>query len=164
VSETRQILVEAGVPQTPEVPQLADVPAAPVRKPRPRVTPPPAPAPAAPEPEPVVEEPPPPPPVRRGDLVEFGPGVVRPKLLKPLSAEYPAAARRARAEARIGIAVLVDENGRVTDARVAEGDGSRLGFEEVSLAAARKGTFQPATKDGVPVKMWHTVYLSFRSQ
>jgi serine/threonine-protein kinase len=164
VSETRQILVEAGVPQTPEVPQLADLPAAPVRKPRPRVTPPPAPAPAAPEPEPVVEEPPPPPPVRRGDLVEFGPGVVRPKLLKPLSAEYPAAARRARAEARIGIAVLVDENGRVTDARVAEGDGSRLGFEEVSLAAARKGTFQPATKDGVPVKMWHTVYLSFRSQ
>ena len=90
--------------------------------------------------------------------------MVRPKLLKPLSAGYPARARRARAEARIGIAVLVDENGKVTDARVAEGDGSGLGFEEVSLAAARKGTFQGATKDGVPVKMWHTVYLSFRSQ
>ena len=62
--------------------------------------------------------------------------------------------------------LLVDQalDRRPADARVIEGGGTGMGFDEVSLAAARKGSFQPATKDGVPVKMWHTVYLSFRSQ
>jgi len=90
--------------------------------------------------------------------------VVRPKLLKPLSADYPAAAKRVKAEARIGVDVLVDENGKVIDTRIAEGGGGGLGFEEACTKAARAGQFQPATKDGVPVKMWSTVYFTFRSK
>jgi TonB family protein len=162
-----RVAIAAGAAQSLEDPELpAGAPAATAapRKPRKRVEAAPAPAPPAPEPEPVVVEPPPPPPVHRGDLVEFGPGVVRPKLLRPLSADYPAAAKRQRAEARIGVAVLIDENGKVTDARIAEGDGRGLGFEEVSLRAARAGAYQPATKNGVAVKMWHTVYITFRSK
>jgi TonB family protein len=161
-----RVAIAAGAAQSLEVPELpaGAPPATAPRKPRKRVEAAPAPPPPAPEPEPVVVEPPLPPPVHRGDLVEFGPGVVRPKLLRPLSADYPAAAKRQRAEARIGVAVLVDENGKVTDARIAEGDGRGLGFEEVSLRAARAGAYQPATKNGVAVKMWHTVYITFRSK
>jgi protein TonB len=164
---TVRIAVDAGAAQSLGVPELAaETPAstAAPRKPRKRVEVAPPPPPPAPEPAPAVVEPPPPPPVHRGDLVEFGPGVVRPKLLRPLSADYPAPAKRQHAEARIGVAVLVDENGKVVDARIAEGDGRGLGFEEVSLRAARAGSFQPATKNGVAVKMWHTVYLTFRSK
>lgn len=148
-----------------DVPELeaAAAPAPATKKPR-RITEPP-PARSAPQPAPTqVAEAPPPPPVQRGDLVEFGPGVVRPKLLKPLSADYPPAAKRAKAEARIGVAVLVDENGKVVDTRIAEGGGAGLGFEEACTKAARAGQFQPATKDGVPVKMWSTVYFTFRSK
>ncbi len=162
---TVRLGLEAGAARAIEVPELA--PSAPVaapKKPRRRVVAAPAPEPPPAAPAPVVEEPPPPPPVQRGDLVEFGPGVVRPKLLRPLSADYPPAAQRLRAEARIGVAVLVDENGKVLQARVAEGDNRGLGFDEVALKAARAGAFQAATKNGVPVKMWHTVYLTFRSR
>jgi TonB family protein len=148
-----------------DVPELeaAAAPAPATKKPRRTAEPPPARS--APQPAPQrVAEAPPPPPVQRGDLVEFGPGVVRPKLLKPLSADYPPAAKRVKAEARIGVDVLVDENGKVVDTRIAEGGGSGLGFEEACTKAARAGQFQPASKDGVPVKMWSTVYFTFRSK
>jgi eukaryotic-like serine/threonine-protein kinase len=143
--------------------EAAAAPAAATKKPRRTAEPPPARSAPQPAPQSVVEAPPPP-PVQRGDLVEAGPGVVRPKLLKPLSADYPAAAKRVKAEARIGVDVLVDENGKVIDTRIAEGGGGGLGFEEACTKAARAGQFQPATKDGVPVKMWSTVYFTFRSK
>jgi protein TonB len=64
--------------------------------------------------------------------------------------------------ARVVIRALVDENGKVVAARVAEGDPSRLGFDEAALDAAYKMVYRPATKDGVPVKMWIELPVTFR--
>ena len=60
------------------------------------------------------------------------------------------------------IRALVDETGKVVEAEVAEGDSSKLGFDEAALDAAYKTLYKPALKDGVPVKMWIELPVEFR--
>jgi TonB family protein len=98
--------------------------------------------------------------VQLGDLVQPGPGVAAPKLLAQLEPRYPPAAQHLNRAAQVHIKVLVDERGRVMDA---EGLGAKagFGFDEAALDAARRANFQPATKDGVKVKMWMTLQVNF---
>lgn len=117
--------------------------------------PPPAP-PEEPEPEPE------PPAVREGDLVQPGPGVMPPKLVSIAKPEYPPVARRMRIQGDVILAVLVDERGRVIDHRFVERVRQNVGINEAALAAARQAEYEPATKDGVRVKMWTNLKLPFR--
>ncbi|MGE5234070.1 MAG: TonB family protein [Acidobacteriota bacterium] len=139
---------EAEAPRKPRPPRRKPTPAPTV----PALAPPPAPPPPAPSPK----------PVERGDLVEAGPGVVPPKPLRLAAARYPEMGRRQGKEASIEVLVLVDENGKVIDARIQQGDPHHLGFDAAALEAARASTFQPATKDGVAVKMWRPLRIGFR--
>jgi TonB family protein len=104
------------------------------------------------------------PPVRKaqlGELVSPGPGVTAPRLTSRIDPRYPSAAQRLNKAAQIDIRVLVDENGRVTDAQ-RSGPKAGFGFDEAALDAARRATFSPATKDGVRVKMWSTIRVAFQ--
>jgi TonB family protein len=57
--------------------------------------------------------------------------------------------------------VLVDERGNVVQAELT-GPRVGFGFDEAAVEAARRATFRPATKDGVRVKMWTMLRLTFR--
>jgi serine/threonine-protein kinase len=103
------------------------------------------------------------PQVRAGELVQPGPGVVRPTLLRRPAPRYPEIARRTKREATVAVSVLVDENGRVQDARLKSAK-SGYGFDEAAIEAARRSTFKPATKNGVPVKMWYDLNINFKPQ
>ncbi|HYO15913.1 MAG TPA: TonB family protein, partial [Thermoanaerobaculia bacterium] len=107
-----------------------------------------APAPAQPQPAAPRQ-----PQVQYGDMVQMGPGVTGPKLSSRLDPRYPPAAQKLNRAAQVDIKVLVDEKGRVMDAERI-GAKAGFGFDEAALDAARRATFQPATKDGVRVKMW----------
>ncbi|MFL6235013.1 MAG: energy transducer TonB, partial [Thermoanaerobaculia bacterium] len=148
-------------------------PAAP--KPDPAAPQPSAPAPqtAAPKPEPATEKPVPAPApaqpsaprpqvqTQTGDLVQPGAGVVAPKLQSNLDPRYPPAAKHLNRAAQVDIKVLVDERGKVLDAdRI--GAKAGFGFDEAAIDAARRAQFQPATKEGVKVKMWTTLRVNFR--
>ena len=99
--------------------------------------------------------------VQLGDLVQPGPGVLAPKLTSKLDPRYPPAAQRLNRAAQVDIKVLVDERGRVLDAdRI--GAKAGFGFDEAALDAAKRATFQPATRDGVRVKMWTTLRVNFK--
>lgn len=131
----------------------------------------PTPTPAQPEPEPARTQPVPAPVVEKpaarqiqlGDLVQPGtPGVTTPKLKGRLDPRYPASAQRLNKAAQVDIKVLVDENGRVLEAQ-RSGPKAGLGFDESALEAARRATFQPGTtREGVRVKMWTTIRVSFQ--
>ena len=90
-----------------------------------------------------------------------GPGVRLPKVLRATPPAYPPAAERLRRDATVVLEALVDENGKVLEVRLTQPDPSRLGFNEAAVAAARATTFEPATKDGVPVRMWFPMKLTF---
>ncbi len=102
------------------------------------------------------------PTVREGDLVAGGPGVKAPVLVSFKKPEYPPIARRMKVEGTVVVALLVDENGRVIDARLQSGVSQNVGINEAAMAAARAAQFQPATKDGVRVKFWHTLRIPFK--
>lgn len=142
-------------------------------KPEPAVEKPvPAPQPAAPKPEPAAEKPAPAPApvqqaprpqpsVQTGDLVQPGTGVAAPRLASSLDPRYPPAAKRLNRAAQVDVKVLVDEHGKVLDAdRI--GAKAGFGFDEAAIDAARRAVFQPATKEGVKVKMWTTLRVNFR--
>ncbi|MEM9290890.1 MAG: TonB family protein [Acidobacteriota bacterium] len=101
------------------------------------------------------------PKVTRGQLVEAGPGVVPPRTLEKGTPRYPPAALRMKREAVIVVKVLVDENGKV-DRTELVGKKAGFGLDDAAIAAAKRSTFRPATKRGVPVKMWHTLRFNFR--
>ena len=134
-------------------------PAGPPAKPKAARTPKPTPAPvvvAAPEPTP----PPTPPPVVEGQLVEIGPGVTPPRKVSGPSAEYPERAKRQKLEGTVAISLLVDENGVPHDLTVVESAGPVL--DEAVLNAVKQWRFEPATKDGVRVKIRWLVRQTYR--
>jgi serine/threonine-protein kinase len=101
-------------------------------------------------------------PMQRGDLIRKGlPNVEEPEPLSLPKYAYPAAAHGSGKTARVRLSVEVDENGKVIDAVVREGDSSGLGFNEAALEAARKVPYAPATRDGIPGKMWTELILEF---
>jgi TonB family protein len=99
--------------------------------------------------------------VRSGDLIARGPDVSVPVPLDLPSFSYPAAARGRAGDVDVHLELLVDENGRVIDARVREGDTSGLGFNEIALAAARRVPFQPGMRGQVPDTMWTEMIFAF---
>jgi len=119
---------------------------------------------SAPEAAPVGSGPipaPPRPKAERGSLQSIADVDREPVSINRVLPGYTARARAFRHEGTITLTVLVDENGRVEDARVIQGiEGSDL--DDAALKAVRKWTFEPAMKDGVPVKVWKTERIAFK--
>jgi TonB family protein len=144
----------APVPQPPAaVPAPAPQPVAETR-PTPPPAPVPQPQPAAPAPAPAAER------VREGDLVQAGTeGLVVPRMTRQAPVSYPPVARIQRAEGTVLMSVLVSEGGQVMDVKVIRGD-ARL--NDAAVQAVRRSSFSPGTKDGVRVKSWVPVNISFK--
>jgi periplasmic protein TonB len=86
----------------------------------------------------------------------------RPVKPKPRTMSQPAYTERARAakvEGRVRVEITVDEQGRVSSARVVAGLGH--GLDEAALAAARQMTFQPGTRCGKPSRSTFVVSMKF---
>jgi TonB family protein len=151
--------VPAASSATPEpAPAATQEPTRPAPQPSPEPEPPkaqerPAP-PAAPSPEA--------PRVHVGDLVPGGPGVTPPELVSAPKPEYPPQARRLQVQGVVVLSVLVDETGRVQDARLIEPIAQKVGINEAALQVARNAQYRPASKDGVRVKMWTRLRIPFK--
>lgn len=122
----------------------------PTPTPREESTPPPTPPPATP------------PPVREGDLVEQGSaGVTDARVSRWSPPRYPRAAERQGAEGTTTLRVLVGPTGALEDVRVTSSSGFKV-LDDEAINVARKSTFAPATKNGVRVRMWIPVRVTFQ--
>jgi TonB family protein len=114
-------------------------------------------APTLPRPAPAKE-----PEVVPGDLVGPGPGVVEPSLLAPPRVAYPPILHQQHIPGgNVVVLVLVREDGSVGDARLQQGVASKA-INEAVVQGIRAARFKPATKNGVPVKMWRTLVVDAR--
>jgi TonB family protein len=105
---------------------------------------------------------PPPPALRPGTLVNLADaGVIAPLLERKGALQYPPIALRQHAEGTVELNVLVDEKGGVADTKVVTGVGGRSGLNEAAIDYARRQRYRPATKDGVPVKVWMPLRVKF---
>jgi hypothetical protein len=98
-------------------------------------------------------------PVKEGDLVGPGEGVVEPRLVRLGSMiNLPVQARQIKrgADGSIGtpfLMALIDERGVVQEVRVLRPSSYKF-VDEAAVRSLKGATIQPATKDGVKVKMW----------
>ena len=102
------------------------------------------------------------PATRAGDLVVSGPGVFSPELVSFSKPEYPPVARRMGVEGTVVVSVLVDENGRVEEAKLLTPIAQNVGINEAAIRAARGAHYRPALKGGVRVKMWTRLKIPFK--
>jgi TonB family protein len=89
--------------------------------------------------------------VREGMLVAIDPTVTRPRRVAGPDPEYPKAAERLRLVGSVRVEYTVNERGETEDVRVTRSAGEIL--DAAVVGAVRRWVFQPATKNGVKVKV-----------
>ncbi|HVR98454.1 MAG TPA: TonB family protein [Thermoanaerobaculia bacterium] len=104
-------------------------------------------------------------PMKKGDLIQDGPGVEVAQLSVMPPPSYPPSLVGSGRYAKVRLQVLVDENGAVAEVRIASAsvdDGSAdAEFREAALVAARQARFEPATRNGIAGKMWGELSYEF---
>ncbi len=101
------------------------------------------------------------PKVKEGDLVPLTDDVVKPVPVKKVKPKYTLAARRKRIHGTIIAQALIDENGNVVDVRVLRKMRNPFGLDKEVIKALKKWKFEPATKNGVKVKVYDTFSFKF---
>lgn len=95
-----------------------------------------------------------------GGIYDFNaPGVTPPSLVSQEPLEYPMVARIGKIKGVVTVSAIVDEQGRVKNARATSGNPV-LQKAAVDNISARR--YRPATKDGGPVKVQIIVQVNFR--
>lgn len=77
-----------------------------------------------------------------------------PKPVDMVPPEYPVWAKKLGLSGIVWIKARVDENGKVTDAKVISSSTTGAGFEEAALKAARLSTYSPAESNGMKLPVW----------
>ena len=100
---------------------------------------------------------------KTGDLVALGPDVKPPKELKTPSPRIPAQVQRLNIKGRLVCRLLVSHTGEVEKVLVVSASSTRLKemLGPAAEQALKQWRYTPAEKDGVKVKVWKTVTLSF---
>jgi len=84
---------------------------------------------------------------------------VQPRASQPINPVYPPDAVRRNQQGSVKLKLKVDEFGAVKDVEVEEGDPPGV-FDESALDAFKKGRFEPAMKNGQPVRA--LIYIRVR--
>ncbi len=128
-------------------PTLAPV-TQPVVAPPPATTPPTT-APAEPAPRPAT-------------AVSLGaPGVIAPVLESQVPLQYPFAAQQLRAQGSVELSLLIDEGGNVAEVKVVTG-APNASLNQAAVDNVKSRRYRPATRDGVPVKVYIVVKVNFQ--
>ncbi len=98
-----------------------------------------------------------------GDLVDLVAVDEQPKVLKSVDPIYPTQAARFGKSGSVTVNALIDERGTVTDTGILKGLKDDMGLEKAAESAVRKWKFRPAMKDGVNVKVWKPVVITFKA-
>ncbi|HEU4408908.1 MAG TPA: TonB family protein [Polyangiaceae bacterium] len=96
-------------------------------------------------------------PPRPSDGCDEPPG--KPKARSVPQPAYSESARAAGIEGKVRVEISVDERGRITGARVLQGLGH--GLDEAALDAAKRASFEPATRCGKAVAATFVVGMRF---
>ena len=84
----------------------------------------------------------------------------RPEVVVSVPPQYPADLRKARIEGAVTVVFVLDESGRVQDARVE--NSTRPEFEQPALDALRRWKFKPGMREGEAVRTYMRLPFRFR--
>ena len=87
-------------------------------------------------------------------------GIRPPRATSIADPKYSDAARKAKINGSVIVAVAINEEGGVDDVKIVRSLG--YGLDQNAMAAARQGKFTPATKDGKPVPVQLNMEMTFK--
>jgi TonB family protein len=90
----------------------------------------------------------------------LGPGIRPPRAASIADPKYSDAARKAKINGSVIVAVAINEEGGVDDVKILRSLG--YGLDQNAVAAARQNKFTPATKDGKPVAVQLNMEMTFK--
>jgi len=96
-----------------------------------------------------------------GDKGPIQGGVLNGKAISLPVPEYPAAARSDHASGQVRVQVLIDETGRVIQARAVNVSGTHGALITAAENAARRARFTPTLLSGMPVKVNGVIIYNF---
>jgi TonB family protein len=99
-----------------------------------------------------------------GDTGPIQGGVLNGKAISLPVPEYPVAARSDHASGQVRVQVLIDETGRVIQARVVNAGGIHFALIDAAEKAARRARFTPTLLSGMPVKVNGVIIYNFFAQ
>jgi len=98
------------------------------------------------------------PAVARGPLKPISGGILNGKAISLPAPAYPDMAKRARAEGKVEVEVVIDTNGKVISAKAVKGPAALMAAAE---QAARQARFTPTLLTGQPVKVSGAIVYNF---
>lgn len=97
-----------------------------------------------------------------GDLIPIEEADSPPALLESVEPVYPTMAFQSRKEGTVTLFALISETGDVTEVKLAPGSITGLGFSQAAEEALRKWKYKPATKNGLRVRVWKKIVITFK--
>jgi TonB family protein len=93
------------------------------------------------------------------EALPLGPGITPPKMLLHVNPSYPVQAKKEKREGTVVVSVVITEKGIPEDVRVTKSAAPDL--DENAVAAVRQWKFEPALKDGKPVKVKTRIEVNY---
>jgi TonB family protein len=117
----------------------------------------------APVPAAAAEPPPTRSPVQPEATVDVNdPGLTLPTVVTQKRPLYPPRALERRLSGTVSLKALVGETGAVVEVSIVRASPSGLGFEDAATRSVRDRIYRPATRQGVPVRVWLPIVVEFR--
>ena len=91
--------------------------------------------------------------------LKLGPGITPPKIISKVQPSYPVDAKKAKHEGIVQLALVIGADGKIENIRVSKPLDPSL--DKSAIDAVRQWTFEPATKDGKPVKVEVHLEINF---
>lgn len=98
--------------------------------------------------------------LKAGDLVPLDQVDIQPVLIKRVDPKYPGTAQALAIEGNVVINVMISEAGDVVEVVIVEGLPG--GLNEETAKAVRQWKYKPAVKDGVNVKVWKQITITYK--
>lgn len=95
-----------------------------------------------------------------GGVFTMGRGITAPRAIYDPEPEYSDEARKVKHQGVVILSVVVDQEGRPREVRLARSLG--MGLDEKAMDAVKMWRFSPAMKDGIPVAVRVDIEVSFR--
>jgi len=93
------------------------------------------------------------------DVLKIGPGITPPKIVSKVQPTYPIDAKKAKRQGVVVVAAVIGTDGKVENVSVLKSVDPSL--DQSAMDAVRQWTFEPALKDGKPVKVETHVEINF---
>jgi protein TonB len=87
---------------------------------------------------------------------------IPPTLIKRVDPKYPLQGFNMGVSGTVTVNALISETGDVLRTEIIKGIKGGYGFEKSAETAVRQWKFRPAEKDGIPVRVWKPIDITFK--